>query len=224
MSNTGSGSEAIAEHALALTLAANRRLGEAARADDWDRSLQGRALRGQTVAVIGAGGIGRALIALLEPHGVEVVAVTRRGLPVPGAARTLRAEEVGTVWGEADVIVLAAPATAATDGLVDRAALAAMRRDAVLVNVARGSLVDTEALLWALDAGELGAAALDVTEPEPLPDGHPLWRHRRAIVTPHVANPPERWESSLAERVEENVGRIRAGRPPLAVIELSRGY
>jgi phosphoglycerate dehydrogenase-like enzyme len=224
MSNAGAGSDAIAEHALALVLAANRRLGEAARAEAWDRSLQGRSLRGQTVAVIGAGGIGRSLIELLLPHGVEVIAVTRRGLSVAAVAHTLPAREVGTVWGEADTVVLAAPATAATRHLVDAAALAAMRPGAVLVNVARGSLIDTEALLQALDAGEIGAAALDVTEPEPLPPAHRLWRHPRALITPHVANPHQRWLEAYAERVEENVGHIVAGRPPVAIVDPYRGY
>jgi phosphoglycerate dehydrogenase-like enzyme len=214
----------VAEHALALILAGRRRLAETARARRWKPELAGRPLRGATVLIVGAGGIGRALIALLAPHQVEVVAVTRRGQPVPGAARTLPAERVGEAWGEADVIVIAAPATDRTRSLVDADVLAAMRDDAWLVNVARGSLIDTDALVEALAAGRIGGAALDVTDPEPLPDGHPLWSEPRALITPHAANPAPSVIGQLAERVAENVRRVAAGQEPLGVVELDRGY
>jgi D-3-phosphoglycerate dehydrogenase len=176
------------------------------------------------VAVVGAGGIGRALIVALEPFDVEIIAVTRRGLPVEGAARTLPAARVGEAWPDSDVIVLCAPATEATRHLIDRDALAAMRAETLIVNVARGSLIDTDALVDALRAGRLGGAALDVTEPEPLPEGHPLWGHPLVLITPHVGDPPEYWTPELAARVEQNVARIAAGREPLAVIDLKRGY
>jgi phosphoglycerate dehydrogenase-like enzyme len=224
MSGAGTHSENLAEHALALILAGLHRLGEAARATHWDRSLTYRRLRGLTVAVIGAGGIGRALIAALEPFDVEIVAVTRRGVPVQGAARTLPAERVAEVWPDSDVIVLCAPATAATHHLIDRQALAAVREGAWIVNVARGTLIDTDALLEALDTGGLGGAALDVTDPEPLPEGHPLWRHPRVLITPHVGDPPEYWTAELAARVQENVARLATGSEPLAIIDRERGY
>jgi phosphoglycerate dehydrogenase-like enzyme len=217
-------SDAVAEHALALLLAGRRRLAESARARRWRKDLEGRPLRGATVAIVGAGGIGRALIGLIAPLGVEVLAVTRRGAPVDGAARTLPADRVAEAWSAADAIVLAAPATAETRHLVDAAALDAMRGDALLVNVARGSLVDTDALVRALAQRRIGAAALDVTEPEPLPEGHPLWDEPRALITPHTANPDAALLPRLAERVRENVARRRAGQPLLGVVELARGY
>jgi phosphoglycerate dehydrogenase-like enzyme len=93
-----------------------------------------------------------------------------------------------------------------------------------LVNVARGSLIDTDALVAALHAGEIGGAALDVTDPEPLPDGHPLWTAPNALVTPHVANPPGALMRHLAERVRENVRRFAAGEPLLAPIDPDAGY
>jgi len=102
--------------------------------------------------------------------------------------------------------------------------LAAMRATAWVVNVARGSLVDTAALVEALAAGEIAGAALDVTDPEPLPDDHPLWSEPRALITPHSANPPEALVRNLTMRVEENVRRFGAGEPLLAIVDLGAGY
>jgi D-3-phosphoglycerate dehydrogenase len=171
------------------------------------------------VAVVGAGGIGRALIELLAPFGVDVVAITRSG-----ADDTLPADRLGEVLPAAGHVVLAAPATAATRHLIGAPELDAMRDDAWLVNVARGSLVDTDALVAALARGAIGGAALDVTEPEPLPDDHPLWREPRALITPHVANPPGTLRRYLAERVRENVGRFAAGEPLRSVVDADAGY
>jgi D-3-phosphoglycerate dehydrogenase len=99
-----------------------------------------------------------------------------------------------------------------------------MPSHAWVVNIARGSLIDTDALVAALDAEQIGGAALDVTDPEPLPDGHPLWRSPRALITPHVANPPSSMERHLAAHVAENVRRFGAGEDLLAPIERDRGY
>ncbi|MBX5440527.1 MAG: hydroxyacid dehydrogenase [Solirubrobacteraceae bacterium] len=215
---------AVAEHALALTLAGCRRLAQAARARTWDEAIQGTTLRGATVAVVGAGAIGRALIAMLAPLGAEAIAVTRRGRPVDGARETVAAGALASVWPRADVVVLCAPATAQTRRLVGAEALAAMRDHAWLVNVGRGALVDTDALVRALDAGRIAGAALDVVDPEPLPDGHPLWTHPRALLTPHVASPRAVEAATLAELIGENVARLAAGREPLGVIDPARGY
>jgi phosphoglycerate dehydrogenase-like enzyme len=99
-----------------------------------------------------------------------------------------------------------------------------MREDAWLVNVARGSLVDTDALVAALAAGEIAGAALDVTDPEPLPDGHPLWTEPRALITPHLANPDSTWTGHVAGLVYEQVRRQVAGEPLLSPIDLDAGY
>jgi len=215
----------VAEHALALLLAGRRRLAECARARRWaGEELAGRPLPGATVAVVGAGGIGRGLLAMLAPLGVRTIAITRSGREVPGADESLPAERLDAVWPRADVVVVAAPATAATRHLVGAAELAALPGGAMLVNVARGSLVDTDALVHALREGRLGAAALDVTDPEPLPEGHPLWHEPRALVTPHVANPPAAMLPALAVRVGENVARFARGEELVAPVEVERGY
>ncbi len=208
----------VAEHALALMLAGTRHLHEFARAHTWSRPKI-RRLEGATVAVVGTGSIGRALIDLLEPFRCEILAVTRRGRD-----GTLPVERLGEALPSAHFVVIAAPATAATRHLIGADELAAMREDAWLVNVARGALVDTEALVAALAAGEIAGAALDVTDPEPLPDGHPLWTEPRALITPHVANPDVTLMSDLARLAGEQVRRLAAGEPLLSPVDLDAGY
>jgi D-3-phosphoglycerate dehydrogenase len=216
----------VAEHALALMLAGDKALPAFARRRTWDAEARPRvrALEGAAVAIVGAGGIGRALIGLLEPFGAEVLAVTRRGREVPGAARTVAADRLADVLPAAHHVVVAAPATAGTRHLIGARELALMREDAWLVNVARGSLVDTAALVAALREGAIAGAALDVTDPEPLPDGHPLWALDTVLITPHVATPPEAERRHFAARVRENVRRLAAGEELEGAIDPEGGY
>jgi phosphoglycerate dehydrogenase-like enzyme len=213
----------VAEHALALLLVAARSLHLCARADEWTEP-QARSLEGATIAIVGAGGIGRALIELLEPLHPRILAVTRRGNPVPGAAVTVAADGVDGVLAEAEYVVLAAPATGDSRRLIDAERLALMRDGAWLVNIGRGSLVDTDALVDALDAGRIGGAALDVTDPEPLPPGHPLWNHPRAMITPHIATTVGAERVHFERRVRDNVARFAAGEPLLGVVDRGAGY
>jgi D-2-hydroxyacid dehydrogenase (NADP+) len=208
----------VAEHALALMLAGVRRIADCAREQTWTAPPV-RPFAGSTVAVVGTGAIGGALIDLLGPFDVEVIAVTRRGRD-----GTLPIDRLPEALPRADFVVVAAPATSATRHLIGAAELAAMRDDAWLVNVSRGTLVDTDALVAALQDGAIGGAALDVTEPEPLPDGHPLWSAPNALITPHVANPQATLRRYLAEQVKENVSRFAKGEPLLSPIDLEAGY
>jgi phosphoglycerate dehydrogenase-like enzyme len=208
----------VAEHALALMLAGARRLADCARAATWTVP-PAVPLDGSTVAIVGAGGIGRALIGLLAPLDVEVLAVTRRGRD-----GTLPADRLGEVLPRAHHVVIAAPATPDTRHIIGAAELAEMRADAWLVNVARGSLVDTGALVDALARGAIAGAALDVTDPEPLPDGHPLWSEPRALITPHIANPTATLRRYLARHVQENLTRFANGDALLSPIDPEAGY
>jgi phosphoglycerate dehydrogenase-like enzyme len=176
------------------------------------------------VTIVGAGGIGRALIPMLVPLGARVVAVNRSGRPVDGADRTVGVAELDTVLPGTDHVVVAAPSTPDSRHLIDGARLAALKPTSWLVNVARGELVDTDALVAALRDGVIAGAALDVTDPEPLPDGHPLWTEPRAIITPHSANPGPLSERALAERVADNIARRIAGAPLLGRVDLDAGY
>jgi phosphoglycerate dehydrogenase-like enzyme len=215
----------VAEHALALVLACTRRLGAAARAAAWaPEPVRGFALEDRVVTVVGAGDIGGSLLRMLGPLGCRRVAVTRRGLPVPGADVTLDAGRLHEALAGADVVVVAAPSTSRTAGMLGAEEFARMRPGAYVVNVARGDLVVTGALLAALDSGRLAGAALDVTDPEPLPEGHPLWTHPAVLITPHVANPPAAKRASFARRVEDNCRRYARGQPLLGVVDPDAGY
>ncbi len=222
-SAAGCYADAVAEHSLALLLAAARHLPALARERTWT-TVESATLSGATVAIVGAGGIGRSLIAMLAPLGARVHAVTRSGRDVPGAEASFAPDRLGTVLAAADYVVLAAPSTAETAAMIGAEQLAAMKPSAWLVNVARGSLVDTEALVRALDAGGIAGAALDVTDPEPLPDGHPLWDRPNVLITPHSANSERLLLPQLARRVEENTRRWLSGRDLDGVVDATAGY
>jgi phosphoglycerate dehydrogenase-like enzyme len=215
--------EPTAEHALALALAGLRQLPTRARAGSWGE--QGAAtLYDAPVVVLGGGGITEALLALLAPFRARVTVVRRSPDPLEGAERTVTPEQLDEVLPDAQVVVLALALTPETTGIVGARQLAAMRRDAWLVNVARGQHVDTDALVAALRDGSIGGAALDVTDPEPLPDGHPLWSLPSCLITPHTANPWQTAQPLLARRITDNVERFAAGRPLLGLVDLQAGY
>jgi D-3-phosphoglycerate dehydrogenase len=222
-SATGAFALPVAEHALALMLAGARYIHASARATEWIET-PARSVEEATVAIVGAGGIGRALIELLTPLHMRVLAVNRRGRPVDGADVTVSVDRLDDVLPEADYVVLAAPSTAGTRHLIDAGRLERMRRDAWLINVGRGSLVDTDALVAALEAGQLGGAALDVTDPEPLPAGHPLWHHEQVLITPHVATTKGADRRHYSRRIRDNVDRFAAGEPLLGVVDRDAGY
>jgi phosphoglycerate dehydrogenase-like enzyme len=220
--------DGVAEHAAALILADARRLPAYARAGTW-RRFEGERLRGATVTVLGAGAIGRRLAQLLAPTGARLVAVTRRGRPVAGFVETLRAGEMPGAIEGTRYLVVAAPLTSSTRGLVDAVMLDALGPDGTLVNVSRGAIVDTGALVERLRDGRLRSAMLDVTDPEPLPDDHPLWTLERALITPHVANPNagNPWDSHLPELLDHLARNVRAfstGEPLDGTIDLHAGY
>lgn len=218
----------VAESALALLLSVLHMHPTTVRAGSWSAQpamdAGTRWLDGARVLVLGAGGIGARLIPALRALGAEAIAVTRSGRKVPGARRSAAFADLDGLWAEADHLVVCCPLTEDTRGLVDAAALARLRPGAVVVNVARGPVVDTAALVDALDSGRLGGAGLDVTDPEPLPDGHPLWAMPNVLITPHTANTRASTDALLAPLVAENHRRLRTGREPLTGVRPGRGY
>jgi len=226
-SSAGAYSATVAEHALMLLLAGVRALPAHLAASSWTPAafypVLGT-LRGATIGIVGVGGIGRALIPMLAALGAHALAVTRSGRPVPGAVETYPVERIDEIWPLADHFVIAAPATADTEQLVGVEEFAAMKSTAWVVNVARGQLVDTDALVDALTRGTIAGAGLDVTDPEPLPDGHPLWSLPNAVITPHDSNPPALRVPAYLEHITDNVTRFASGLDPVAVIDPGAGY
>ncbi len=219
----GTYSEPVAELALALALAGLRRLPQRIAARSWGQPA-GQTLYDQPVTILGAGGITAALLGLLAPMRVAATVVRRGADPMPGAARTLPRSALREALTGARVVFLALALTPDTERIIGPAELAAMAPGAWLVNVARGRHVDTGALVAALRAGPVGGAGLDVTDPEPLPDGHPLWQLENCIITPHSASTPEMAEALLARRIRDNVARFAAGGPLTGIIDTAAGY
>jgi phosphoglycerate dehydrogenase-like enzyme len=219
----GAYAEPVAEHALALTLAGLRQLTVRARARSWGEPA-GMSLFDRPVTIVGGGGIATVLLRLLAPFRAQVTVVRRRAEPVPGAARTIVTERLPEALAGARAVVLALALTPGTRGLIGPAELAAMERYAWLVNVARGGLVDTGALVEALRSGQIGGAALDVTDPEPLPPGHPLWDLPNCLITPHTADTLQMTQPLLAQRIAENVRRLAAGQELVGLVNPDLGY
>jgi phosphoglycerate dehydrogenase-like enzyme len=219
----GAYAEPVAEHALTLALAGLRSLRTRVEARSWGPPA-GISLFDERVTILGGGGIATCLLTLLAPFRVAATVVRRGAEPVPGAARTLPVTRLAEALPDALVVFVALALTPETERIIGAAELAAMRPDAWLVNVARGPHVDTDALVATLDRGAIGGAALDVTDPEPLPDGHPLWTRERCIITPHTADTPEMVDRMLAARVRDNVARFAAGQPLAGLVDVAAGY
>lgn len=214
----------IAEWVVMGMLSIARGYREIVRAQDrheWLRKAPGeRLLMGSKALILGYGGIGQEVDKRLQAFGVEVVKVRRS--PGPGE---LGADQWRGRLGEFDWVIVAVPATPETDGMIGAAELAAMKPEAVFINVARGSVVDQDALSVLLAEGRIAAALLDVTSPEPLPPEHPLWKIERAHVTMHLSGHALRWAFKLsAERFLENLARYRRGDPLTPLVDFARGY
>jgi phosphoglycerate dehydrogenase-like enzyme len=211
----GAHTASTAEWAVTATLAAQRGFPFFVREQDagrWTPRTE-RSLVGARVLIVGAGDIGRAIGRMLAGFDVELSYVARTARDgVHGI------DELPRLLPQADVVVLIVPVTAETRGLVDAGFLAAMKDDALLVNAARGVVVDTDALLAELTAGRL-RAAVDVTEPEPLPPGHPLWSAPGLLLTPHVAGAVPEANDRAAAALTDQLERILAGEPLINVVD-----
>lgn len=225
---TASGAHAngVAEHAAALILSTLRRLPDLERArarNEWAKALDGLGtLEASRVAIIGFGHIGQALARRLRAFGAVVTGVNRSGTPHADADAMLAVGDFADAARSFDIVALCLPGTAATADLVDAAMIARFRPGAILVNVGRGNAVDEDAILAALDAGQLGHYATDVTRTEPLPAGHPFWRHERVTFTPHLSGRNPQLLSHLTRIVGENIRNRAAGRPLLNVLDAAR--
>ncbi len=222
-SGKGVYAEPVAELALTLLLAGFRGLATYATATTWGGPL-GRNLGGARVVVVGGGGITESFLRLLGPFGCATTVVRRTPAPVPGATVVVGTDRLDEVLDGADAVVLALALTPETIGLFDRRRLDLLADGAWLVNVARGRHVVTDDLVAALRGGKLGGAGLDVTDPEPLPDGHPLWSMPGVLITPHVGNTPDMAVPLLSARVTDNIARFAAGGPLVGPVDPAAGY
>ena len=212
-----------AEWIMTALLSAFRDIPTFARADAWSEP-RGRNLLGANLTVLGGGGLAESFLRLIEPWGCTVTCVRRRPTPVPGAHRTVTTAARLDAVRDADAVIVCLALTPETTGIVDAEMLAAMPDTAWLVNVGRGKHVVNADLVAALEAGTIAGAVLDVTDPEPLPDDHPLWRFDNVLITPHVGNTPEMGLARLARRVEDNVRRWLADEELLGPVDVVAGY
>jgi phosphoglycerate dehydrogenase-like enzyme len=215
--------EPVAEHALALTLALLRILPERARSMSWGRRFA-QTLYGANVVIVGGGGIAEELIKLAAPFNSQITVVRKSSQKLAGAAETVGFEKFDAVLPAADVVILAAALTEETKSLFNAKRFALLKPTAVLVNVARGPLVVTADLIEALNENRIAGAALDVTDPEPLPDGHDLWSAKNILITPHTADTREMVVRLFSERITANVAAYCAGGPWVGAVDSALGY
>lgn len=224
-------SPVIGEHAVAMMLSLTRGLVQQAKSmsdGKWDRSTGDQigmlSVDGKTLLVVGLGGIGRAAAERAAALGMRVIATRNSSRSGPDFVDYVGLSgELLELAAEADVVINALPLTPETEGLFDKAFFDAVKPGVFFVNIARGNSVVTDDLVAALADGRVAGAGLDVTDPEPLPADHPLWRMPNVIITPHIA-----WYGNDRERqvtlVRENIRRFIAGDALLNVVDPAKGY
>ena len=222
---------AIADHAMALLLyqtrnlefyAAQQKKGNWSRGEAKKKSVT---LEGKTMFVVGLGGIGTEIAKRAHGFGMRVIGTRRSDTPAPDFVdKQGKPDDLLEYLAEADVVALAVPLVPATENLLDEKAFAAMKDGSFLINIARGKVVNTDAMIKALDSGKLAAACLDVTDPEPLPKEHPLWKQPNVIITPHISSRSEVTNERRAALLRENLRRFAAAEPLLNVVDKKLGY
>jgi phosphoglycerate dehydrogenase-like enzyme len=215
--------EPVAEHALMLALALGRALPERLAAKSWGGKFAA-SLFDANVLIVGGGGIAEELLRLLAPFRVDATVVRRSLEPIAGANETIGLKELDDYLPEADFVFIASALTLETAQLFNADRFALMKRSAYLVNIARGGIIETPALENALRSGQIAGAGIDVTDPEPLPDGHSLWNAPNLIITPHTADTPEQCIRLLSDRIVLNVRGLIEGTPLVGLVNLELGY
>jgi phosphoglycerate dehydrogenase-like enzyme len=227
LNNSGVHAVKAGEYGIAAILALNLAMPRCAidqRHGLWRPSF-GTAARGKTVVILGTGAIGGAIAANAARLGLGVIGVNRSGVAHQACARTIPIDRIDEVLPDADFLVVTVPLTAATRGAIDARRLDLLKPGACLINLARGAIIDQEALRQRLESGRLGGAVLDVTTPEPLPPDDPLWRAPNLLITPHMsADDPATYLPDTLDILFTNIAAWRRGdRPPNQVLS-ERGY
>ena len=226
------GGPVIAEHAIGLLLGLSRglhvtipRQAKGEWLQNYPAESRVTVLHGKTMLVVGLGGIGSEVAERANALGMRVIATRASDAPSPAFIKHVgKPDELMKLLGEADVVVNTAPLTTETRGLFDAKVFAGMKRTAYFINVARGASVVTDDLVDALVSYRIAGAGLDVTEPEPLPSDHPLWRAPNLVLTPHVAGDSDLGVGPQLQLLRENLRRYQAGERMLSVVDLRREY
>ena len=250
---SGIHSTKIAEYVLMQALSLCTRLPfllELAQKQTWNRvayvppgELSGAVeLRGKTMGIIGYGCVGRETARLAHAFGMNIIVATTSGKQAPGHGfviertgdqdgllprawyKTSDADALRRFMEDVDVLVLSCPLTPVTKHIVSAKSIIYLKKSTIVINVARGGLIDHDALTRALEERRIGAACLDVTDPEPLPDNHPLWTTKNCFVTPHIAGTTEYYARRCVDLLEINVGRLKSGETMLNTVNLEVGY
>lgn len=227
------GSPALAEHAIAMMMALVRGL-DVYHANQlkgaWQRNAELGSgefmeIEGRTVLIVGLGGIGSQVARRAHGLGMRVIATRNSSRQGPDYVDYVGlSDELLVLTAKADVVINTAPLTDQTRGIFDAAFFAAMKPTAYFVSVGRGASTVTDDLISALETGQIAGAGLDVTDPEPLPEGHPLWSAPRVLISPHTAGRSDKSRDRLYLLVQENLRRYVAGEPLLSVVDIERGY
>jgi len=227
----------ISDHAFALLLDLTRDLyqivPEKSKVEqEWARNryaFQGEhhfiELRGKTAVIVGVGGIGSQIALRAHAFGMKVIGVDPKDMPLnQNVSKMVPPDRLDSVLPEADVIFISAPDTPQSEGMIGPKQFDEMKKGAYFIAVSRGKLYNTDALVKAIDSRHLAGAGLDVTNPEPLPPGHPLWKFDNVLITPHVAGQSDDIEARRMELLTENIKRFAAGEPLLNIVDKVKGY
>lgn len=219
----------IADHALALLLALTRQIPRAIKAqasESWEgRGVPMVELRGKTAVVIGVGGIGTQIAVRANAFGMKVIGVDPRDMPLlPFIERMVPPDRLDEVLPQADVVFISVPHTELSDKMMGPKQFELMKRGAYFIAVSRGRIYDMNALVQALDSKKLAGAGVDVTDPEPLPKGHPLWKFDNAVITPHHAGRSDGEHARYFDLYRENLRRFDRGEQLLNVVDKQKGY
>ena len=219
----------IADHAFALLLALTRgmyvvipqRVNEQVRRG----SFEPIELRGKTAVIIGVGGIGMQIAQRAHGFDMKVIGVDPKDIPLsPYISKMVYPDRLDTVLPEADVVFVAAPWTPETNGMMGPRQFELLKKGTYFIGMSRGKIFNTDALVKALDSRRLAGAGMDVTDPEPLPKGHPLWKFENVIITPHYAGGSDNVDKRRIEMFKENVGRFCRGEQLINVVDKKKGY
>lgn len=219
----------IADHAMAMLLTLsrgiNKFLGDKT-SETWQaRPYNGIELNGRTALVIGAGGIGQQIAQRAWGFGMKVITVDPQDIPfTPFVQKSVKPDQLDEVLPEADVVFISAPLTEKSRKMMGARQFELMKKDSYFIAVSRGGIYDMNGLVKALDGRKLAGAGVDVTDPEPLPKGHPLWKFENAIVTPHIAGRSDKDRARMVGTIKENIQRFVAGKPLINVVDKQRGY